>query len=250
MTEEFSLPSPETGTTYRILIEAPEPKAEPGPWPVVLFMDGDDQFRFGVAAYRGLRAAGKIPPLLLAGVGYGASYTKPGNKRGRDYTPTKMAAEVAESGGADAFLAFLTTTLWTDLARRYPISQYNSGLAGHSLGSLLVLHALLQPKPFFPRYLASAPSIWWDDRALLAAALRLQRTGVALPAKLFLCVGADDTPSMTGDLKLFEKQLADFPFPQLETISRRFEERDHYNVLPDAFAAGFETLWGVGEKAK
>jgi predicted alpha/beta superfamily hydrolase len=118
------------------------------------------------------------------------------------------------------------------------------GFAGHSLGSLLVVHALFQRKPFFNRLLASAPSLWWDDRAVLCSAQNLQRTGAALPAKLFLSVGDDDTPSMTGDLELLEDQLRAMPFPQLEVIGQRFPQRDHYNVLPDAFRAGLRGLFG------
>jgi len=93
--------------------------------------------------------------------------------------------------------------------------------------------------------LASAPSLWWDNRAPLCHAQELQRTGVALPAKLFLSVGEDDSPSMTGDLTLFEDQLAALPFPQLEIISRRFAGRDHFNVLPDAFHAGLAALFNL-----
>ncbi|HTX64399.1 MAG TPA: alpha/beta hydrolase-fold protein [Opitutaceae bacterium] len=217
------------------------PPAADGPVPAMLFLDGDDQFRFAVAAYEALRAEGRIGPLLLAGVGYGASYTKPGNRRLRDYTPTAVATE-AGSGGADAFLEFLTGTLWPELARRHRLRDDVSGLGGHSLGSLLALHALFQRRPFFNRILASAPSLFWDDRALLCAAGRLQRTGAALPARLFLSVGADDTPSMTGDLEMLEAQLAAHPFPQLEVNSRRFRGRDHYNVLPDAFREGLAWL--------
>ena len=244
MKPAFSLPSPQTGTDYKIFLETPPP-AEPGPHPAVLFLDGDDQFRHGVEAYRELRAAGAVPPLVLAGVGYGASYTKPANKRLRDYTPTALATE-AESGRADAFLSFLTDTLWPELARRQPLRDDVRGLAGHSLGSLLVVHALFQQKPFFNRLLASAPSLWWDDRAALCHAQRLQRTGVALPAKLFLSVGEEDSASMTGDLTLLEDQLAALPFPQLDVRARRFPGRNHFNVLPDAFRAGLETLFGAG----
>jgi predicted alpha/beta superfamily hydrolase len=239
----FTLNSPETGTDYRIFVEAPDEMREPGPWAPVLFTDGDDQFAAAVKAYHAARKAGEVPPLLLAGVGYGASYSKPTNRRLRDYTPTALATEQG-SGGANAFLAFLVQTLMPELSRRYSLRAGAGGLAGHSLGSLLVLHALFQPRPAFARFLASAPSLWWDDRALLGAAARLHRTGVSLPAKVFLCSGADDSHSMTGDLSLLEEQLAAAPFPELEVISRRFPGRDHYNVLPDAFRTGLGALFG------
>jgi predicted alpha/beta superfamily hydrolase len=242
MKPAFTLHSPETGTDYAVFLEAP-PATEPGPHPAVLFMDGDDQFKFAVEAYRAARKEGTVPPLVLVGVGYGASYRSPANKRLRDYTASAMATE-AGSGGADGFLKFLTATLWPELARRLPLRDDARGLAGHSLGSLAVLHALFQRKPFFNRLLASAPSLWWDNRAPLCHAQELQRTGVALPAKLFLSVGEHDTPSMTGDLTLLEDQLAALPFPKLEITSRRFAQRDHYNVLPDAFRAGLAALFG------
>ena len=100
-TTDFILHSPQTGTDYSIFVAAPAPAREPGPWPAIAFMDGDDQFKYAVAAYRAARDTGEVPPLLLVGVGYGASYTKPGNRRLRDYTPTAIATEPA-SGGADA----------------------------------------------------------------------------------------------------------------------------------------------------
>jgi len=246
MKPAFTLHSPETGTDYWIFMETP-PAEESGPHPAVLFMDGDDQFKFAVEAYRGLRVENAVPSLVLAGVGYGASYMKPANRRLRDYTATAMATE-KDSGGADAFVAFLAHTLWPELARRCPLRDDARGLAGHSLGSLAVLHALFQRKPFFNRLIASAPSVWWDHRAELCHAQQLQRTGVALPAKLFLCAGEDETPSMLGDLALFEDQLAALPFPELEIISRRFPQRDHYNVLPDAFRAGLNALFTPGAR--
>jgi predicted alpha/beta superfamily hydrolase len=238
----FTLRSPQTDTEYLLFVEAADATAPGEPVPAILFMDGDDQFKFAVEAYRAARTAGEVPPLLLAGIGYGASYTKPANKRLRDYTPTAMSTE-AGSGGADAFLTFLTATLWPELQSRYAIRDHVRGLAGHSLGSLLVVHALFQRKPFFNRLLASAPSLWWDNRAVLCSAQNLQRTGVALPARLYLSVGEDDTPSMTGDLEMLEQQLAALPFPQLEIVSQRFPQRDHYNVLPDAFRTGLKALF-------
>ncbi len=91
MKPAFKLHSPETGTEYAIYIEAPDAGRERGPWATQLFMDGDDMFAAGVAAYRQARDAGKVPPLLLVGVGYGGSFSSPANRRGRDYTPDATA---------------------------------------------------------------------------------------------------------------------------------------------------------------
>ena len=249
----FSLKSPQTGTDYRIYVEAPETADEPGPWPAMLFMDGDDEFKFAVAVYRELRASNAVPPLLLVGVGYGAipmpfgdwttfTYTKSANKRLRDYTATPMATE-PESGGAHAFVAFLTDTLLPELARRHPVRSAACGLAGHSLGSLAVIHALFHAKPVFTRFLASAPSLWWDDRTPLKQIATRRESSPKLFAKLFLSVGLDDTPSMTGDFTLLEQQLVSNPFDGLELTIRRFPQRDHYNVIVDAFREGLVKLF-------
>jgi predicted alpha/beta superfamily hydrolase len=240
MQPDFKLTSATTGTVYWIYLAG---ETAPGPARrAVLFMDGDMQFDAAVAAYADGRKKKAIEPLLLAGVGYGAGYTKSGNRRMRDYTPTAMAGE-AGTGGADGFLGFLTGELWPELARRLPLREDGRGLAGHSLGSLAVLHALLQPQPFFTRGLASAPSIWFDDRSILRLAAAHRERHEQLPARLFLDVGAEDTPSMTGDLQLLEQQLTTRPYRELEWTSRVFPGKDHFNVLPTAFGAGLSWLY-------
>jgi len=244
MKPAFTLHSPDTATDYVLYIEAPSPaENNNAPLPALLFMDGDDQFSAAVEAYHRARKAGKIPPLLLVGVGYGASYSKPANKRGRDYTASPHTDEPT-SGGAEPFMDFLTGTLWTELARRYPLHPDRRGIGGHSLGSLLALYALWREPLFFTDYLASAPSLWWDSREILSFAARRHAQNPVLPARLFLSVGEDDSASMTGDLSLLEGQLKKHPFDRLVVTSRCFAHRDHFNVMPDAFEAGLIALFG------
>jgi len=249
----FSLSSPQTGTDYQIMVEAPEAADEPGPWPAVLFMDGDEVFEYAVNVYRELRASNAVPPVLLVGVGYGLSpmafgdwtnftFTKSANKRLRDYTATQMQTE-PESGGANDFVAFLTDTLLPELARRYSVDSTACGLAGHSLGSLAVIHALLHAKPVFTRFLASAPSLWWDDRSPLKQIATRRENSPNLSAKLYLSIGADDALDMTGDFTLLEQQLSENPFDGLELIVRRIPQRDHYNVIEEAFREGLLNLF-------
>jgi predicted alpha/beta superfamily hydrolase len=233
--------SRETGGTYSIYVDAPV--GAPGPWDSVLLMDGDFLFDAGAAAARALRAAGRIGPTLVAGVGYGAGFGRPGNFRGRDYTPTASADEPS-SGGADAFLGYLRGTLWQELAGRHPLRADRRAIAGHSLGSLLVLHALFQPEPFFNAALASAPSIWWDNRSILGLASRLRDGQRRLDGSLYLSAGEGDTPSMAGDLALLERQLSERPFSGLRVVSERFPGMDHYNSAAPAMAAGLARLLG------
>jgi predicted alpha/beta superfamily hydrolase len=236
MRPTFTLHSPETNTTYSLFVAKP---ASPGPWPVVLGMDGD----FSFSEHVDLRAALAVTPVIFIGVGYGAGFGSRANKRGRDYTPVAHSDE-PDSGGADAFLQFLTGTLWPELTQRFPVDPSRRGLAGHSLGSLLVLHALFQPKPFFTHFLASAPSVWWADRAILEQAAALRAKQKDLPGRLFLCAGEEDSKSMMSDLTLLETQLAARPFTGLEIISRRFSGRNHFDVVPDAYATGLQELFG------
>lgn len=237
MQPTFTLRSSETGTTYSLFVAAP---TTPGPWPLVLGMDGDFVFSSRVDLSPALAAT----PVLFVGVGYGAGFGSPANRRGRDYTPVAHGDE-PDSGGADAFLKFLTATLWPELVRRYPVDPARRGIAGHSLGSLLVLHALFQSRPFFTHFLASAPSVWWADRAILAQATALHARQPQLSGRLFLGVGEEDSVSTREDLALLEAQLSAQPFTGLEITSRRFPGRNHYDVVPDAYAAGLKALFGA-----
>lgn len=239
----FRSRSPETGSNYAIYVDAPDPRKHPGPWPAVLVTDGDYFFDPAVEAARELSAQAKIPAVLVVGIGYGAGFGSDANHRGRDYTPTASSME-PRSGGAGVFLKYLTQTLWPELARHYPLREDSRVIAGHSLGSLFALFAAFQRRPFFDKILASAPSVWWDDRSLLTHADRLRDAQAALAVTLYLGVGADDTLSMTGDLALLEQQLALRPFDGLRVISEKFPGRDHYNVVGDTLRAGFHALLG------
>jgi predicted alpha/beta superfamily hydrolase len=236
----FTLASRETGTTYHIYVE--KTRGARRRVPVVLFLDGDNQFAAAVKAYRQLRAVKKIPALLLVGVGYGASYGQPANRRGRDYTPTFHRFE-PQSGKADAFLRFLTRTLMRELGRRYSIDTKQRGIAGHSLGSLLVLHALWRQPLAFTHHLASAPSIWWDNRSILRLAAKRRKRSARLRTRLFLSVGGKDSVSMRDDLGRLLRQLAEKPFSGLDVSYAGFPEHNHYDVLETAFAAGLEALF-------
>lgn len=243
MKPRFKLQSPQTGTEYWVYVHAPNLSKERGPWPTMLFMDGDNQFSDAIAGYEKLRLEKSVPPLLLVSVGYGAGYGKEGNHRGRDYTPTHHAFEPS-SGGASLFLAFLTDTLWPELRRRYPVHARIRGIGGHSLGSLLALYALFRKKPFFSSYLVSGPAIWWDDRSVLKQAKRLRARQTQIRGHLYLGIGGKDSESMRDDFSRLYTQLSEKPFQGLRVTSDLFPARRHENTEKDTFRAGLRALFG------
>lgn len=242
------------GTRYALYVDAPDSLPDnAAPWITVLCLDGDDQFvelvkAREILAKEALKDGSEdnvFSRLLLVGIGYGASYGKPGNRRARDYTSVAIEEE-REGGGAEAFLEFVTTTVWPEIARRYPVHPTIRGLTGYSLGGLLALLAVFKPKPFFNRVLAASPSIWWGDRAVLSPLAVLQDSKVELPAdtKLFFSVGLKDSKSMTGDLELMETQFNARPVGGLEVSSARFPDHTHFNAIAVSFRTGLTALFG------
>jgi predicted alpha/beta superfamily hydrolase len=142
----------------------------------------------------------------------------------------------------------VTGPLWGELASRYPLRADVRAIAGHSLGGLFALAAVFHPRPFFDRALVGAPSLWWGRRGFLRRVAKLRDTQASLPASLFLGVGAEETPSMLGDLARFDRQLAERPFTGLKVTTRTIPGRNHYNVLPELFRDGLHTLFGPSDR--
>ena len=91
--------SSELQTDYAVTVDAPDATIGPGPWPLVLFMDGDYAFDAAVRAYRSLREDNAVPPAVIAAIGYGHPFGSPENRRGRDYTPTFLNAVTLDPFG-------------------------------------------------------------------------------------------------------------------------------------------------------
>ena len=259
---DFRLHSPELGTEYSVFLDPETGKRGA----LLLVLDGDDQFDAARTAARGLRASGRLPPVHLVGIGYGGGYRSPVNRRARDYTPTRAASEPAETGGADAFLEFIRARLLPALAERMEFAREDIGVGGHSLGSLLGAYALVRREPLFARYLISAPALWWDDQSIFGM-IRSEPAGEEVPLgdarpaappahgmgaadsaaaplpRAFLCIGAEDTPSMNAELDQFEGLLRAGRLGPVTFTSRRFAGRNHFDVLTDAYSEGLAWLY-------
>ncbi|MFH5806673.1 alpha/beta hydrolase, partial [Alienimonas sp. DA493] len=167
------------GRVYRIFVVSPSGEVGAAGSPVVYFTDANRNLPALLAA---VRASTRGPnDVLLVGVGYPETdRATHQTRRTLDLTPPGGAApDGSPSGGADALLSFIEDDLKPRIEREYRVDRDRQALFGHSYGGLFVLHALLSRPGTFRTYLASSPSVWWNDGAILedAKTFAAARTG-------------------------------------------------------------------------
>jgi len=159
----------------RLYVSVPDVPPPDEGFPVLYAFDADISFIALADMARNVtmsaRRVKRAPPLVV-GIGYAApeDHLK---RRIYDLTPPTDIGKLPKrpnglpwpkTGGGDAFLDVLIDEIKPFIAARYPVDDRAETLAGHSLGGLLVLHALLTRADAFDRYVASSPSLWFGDR--------------------------------------------------------------------------------------
>lgn len=200
--EEFTLKSA-SGESYRIMVSLPSEPAPEGGYPVAYVLDGDELFPVVTSLLRlqaGTAKGGKhndIRPGIVVGIGYGET-----SRRDYDYTPPAPAGPPEtyrdgrpyperKSGGADQFLDFIEKQVKPEIARRHAPNPSKQTLMGNGYGGLFALHVLFNRPELFQAYVASSPSIWWNDKYILSEEKKFitATASKTLHAKLLLTVG-------------------------------------------------------------
>ena len=159
------------GQTYRVMVSTPY-MADPGfTYPALYVLDGN--VYFGTAAETMTRQAvlRTAAPAIVIGIGYPTDDPQEAIRRRQvNQTPSVSKAPNFQglSGGGDLFLRVLEEELKPFVAERYPLDRRRQIIWGHSLGGLIVLRALFRNPESFSTFILSSPSIWWNDREVLA----------------------------------------------------------------------------------
>src|SRR5690349_23219564 len=160
--KKFSIKSTVLGEDRVILVRTP-PGYETNnvKYPVLYMTDGDAHMGHTASTIDFLMRNGRISDLIVVGV--------MNTDRTRDLTPAKSSAKTPNgelqfptSGGADNFLKFFETELIPAIERDYRVQPYRI-FAGHSLGGLFVIHALMTKPGLFNSYIAVSPSLQWKN---------------------------------------------------------------------------------------
>lgn len=197
MADPFTLPGTESlclrrggnGNAYRIDIALPRGEPSEAGWPSIWLLDGGGCFATCVEALRRMSrrtdATGVAPLVVVAVSAAGGGYDVA--QRQRDFTTARTGAATGDAGtgGAEAFLDFLTGDVARAAAGRAPLDPERRTLFGHSLAGYFALWVLCHRSAAFRNYAAISPSIWWDRDGLLDAVEGLRGSG----RRLFLAVG-------------------------------------------------------------
>ena len=198
----FDLTSARNGRDYRVFVDVPETPPPAEGFPVLVVLDGNLHFALAAGLQRSLVLAGEVRPAVVVGVGYPTDdllaaltlrfqdLSLPARAdwlAGLGWSAPGMTVDT--TGGLDAFLEGLEHEILPAVAGLAPTNLADHALFGHSLAGHAALHALFRRPGAWRSVIASSPSIWWADDAVLAGERTLADADLA-GRRILLCVGA------------------------------------------------------------
>ncbi|MYZ45819.1 alpha/beta hydrolase [Schauerella aestuarii] len=223
---------------YRIMVSPPTEPADERGHPVLYVLDGNATFAsFHEARRMQSKLYGKA---IIVAVGYPTDEPLDFKRRSHDFSPQPAASQHAKPassgshtrpllGGDGAFTAFLRDVLMPEIARRHPVDPAQQSVFGHSFGGMYALHVLFTAPSLFTHYVAVSPSLWWQDRYLIAEEQHFTaqvKDGTFKPVRhsVLVLAGGAETPQTLQD--------AQAQAVRLQALSG-FGLRTHYAALPD-----------------
>ncbi len=207
----------------------------------VLYMtDGDAHIQHTSGTVSFLARNARMPEMIVVGI--------TNTDRTRDLTPTHVAqlpdnpnARFPTSGGGDKFLKFIETELIPFVESKYRTQPYRA-LAGHSLGGLFAVHAMLTKPELFNSYIAVSPSLQWDNFVMIDRAKEFFKTRKELNRTLFTSLGNE--PGDIGDAYgLFRDVLSKQQVKDFAWEAAKYDDEDHGSVVLRSHYAGLRKLY-------
>ncbi len=210
-------------------------------YPVLFVLDGNHHFAYASSMVDYNAFNQRMPEAIVVAV--------PNmQKRARDLTmplqnppvEKEKMADYVPAGGSKAFLGFLADELAPWIDAHYRTAPY-SILSGHSLGGLFNFYALLERPEAFQAHIAVSPSLWWDQRAWVKAAIaRLPQ----LPGQHALYFSwSDDEESIRDSSQELVDWMRQQTLPQLRWTSRYYPGDNHGTTPLRTLYDGLEWLY-------
>ena len=227
--KKFAIKSAVLGEERIILVRTPVGyEQNKVSYPVLYMTDGDAHMGHTASTIEWLTQNGRIPELIVVGI--------TNTDRTRDLTPVKSTAknpagdlQFPTSGGADNFLKFIETELIPEINKEYRVQPYRI-LAGHSLGGLFAIHAMISRPGLFNSFVAVSPSLQWENADELKHAEDFLKNQKEMKATLFMSIGNE--PGAIGDcFDKFKDFLSKTDIKNFDWEAERMADEDHGSVV-------------------
>jgi uncharacterized protein len=210
-------------------------------YPVLYLTDGDGHIAHTSATIEFLARNGRISELIVVGI--------TNTDRTRDLSPTQVKTpapggnglQFPTSGGGDKFLKFIETELIPDIEKRYRVQPYRI-LAGHSLGGLFAIHALLARPELFNAYIAVSPALQWDNQVEVKRAEDFFKAQKELKGTLYISLGHEPGP-IDDAYHQFKQVLTRNPIKGFEWEEQQMEDEDHGSVVLRSHYFGLRKIY-------
>lgn len=253
--QHFSMHSEALGEDRDLLISLPETYADnqyaKRRYPVIYLLDGAAYLDATVGIVHHLSAPNaavqRIPESIIVAI-------KNTNRR-RDMTPSRMTSGPYSegSGGAASFRSFLEKELILQVNARFRTDK-SAILIGHSLAGLFVLNTFVEEPRLFRAYIATDPSLWWDDNLLARKLAKLEPPERKSRVKVFIAqanspagkIEEMNTAHRAG-IAAFRKALGGSQSMALDSY-KYYEDETHFSVPLVAIYSGLLAVYSDYQK--
>ncbi|MBC8402228.1 MAG: alpha/beta hydrolase [Candidatus Marinimicrobia bacterium] len=201
-------------------------------YPVLYLLDGNYHFHHVTGLIDFLADLDLIPRIIVVGL--------QNSDRNRDFTPTAIAERPA-SGGADNFLTFLEDELFPAIDGQFRTVPYRI-LAGHSLGGLFSIHAMLIKPELFNAHIIISPHVTYDDEFILLQAGRLMETIGYSPKALYIAIGEEEREILNPSKRL-NRIIKNNKYKDFRLNFEVLDNTDHGSVVHKAVYNGLEFIY-------
>jgi predicted alpha/beta superfamily hydrolase len=229
-----------TGQEYELHILLPGGYASSTKkYPVVYLMDSQWDFPVVKSIYGQQYFDGFIPELIVVGITWGGVKPNPDSLRARDYTPSNEA-RLIQSGGADKFLDFINSELFSFMEKNYRVNDDRT-LMGCSLGGLFTLYTLFTHTDMFTGYAAASPAVGWDKEVLNKYEKLFAEKKLTKPVRVYITVG--DVEKEKNAFEKFADKMHSRNYPNVSLRSKVLENTGHSGTKSETYSRGLQFVY-------
>ncbi len=201
-------------------------------YPVIYMLDGHAPQTSMMAGIIEQQAwAGMMPEAILVSI--------QNTNRSRDLTPVDDG-KGGSVGGGDRFLDFVEKEVMPLVDGKYRTQPYRI-FAGHSLGGLMSVYAMVTRPWMFNSYIAASPVLHFKDDFVIGKAKSAFKERKDWDKTLFVSIGNE--PDYSNGFKDFRKLIENEKPKGLEFEFREFPEETHGSVVLRAYYWGLRKVF-------